>query len=48
MRFIAWYCYKCNKYFRELELRQGLRCPECGGSTIPQPIRTEDEEEATK
>lgn len=40
MKFIAWYCHKCKMYFRELELNRS-KCPECNGSTIPQPMVAE-------
>ncbi len=47
MRFIAWYCHKCQMYFRELELNRH-KCPECSGSVIPQPMKTQEEPELLK
>lgn len=47
MRFVAWYCYKCNMYLREIETLQGHRCPECKTPMIPQPVKTEENGEET-
>jgi hypothetical protein len=34
-------------YYRETELNKG-KCPECNGSTIPEPMKTQEEPELLK
>ena len=47
MKFIAWYCYRCNMYWRGLELNKG-NCPECRGVVVPEPMKTKEEPELLK
>ena len=38
MKFVAWYCYKCQQLFRELEINEKKQCPNCKMSLLPHPV----------